>query len=140
MVEITLEYQGELHCRAVHGPSQAALETDAPADNMGRGEAFSPTDLTATSLGTCVATTMAIVAWRHGFELGNVSIQVRKHMTSEAPRRIARLEMDIAIPLPPDHPERATLEAVGARCPVRLSLHPEIEVVESYEWSGAPQS
>lgn len=137
MVEISLEYEGELHCRAVHGPSQAALETDAPADNMGRGEAFSPTDLTATSLGTCVATTMAIVAQRQGFELGKLEIRVRKHMTSEAPRRIARLEMDITVPLPDDHPDRAMLEAVGARCPVRLSLHPEIEVLETYQWTGA---
>ncbi len=137
LVEITLEYEGELHCRAVHGPSGAVLETDAPADNMGRGAAFSPTDLVATALGTCVATTMAIVARRADFEMKKIAVRLRKHMTSEAPRRIARLEMHVTVPLPADHPERAALERAGARCPVRLSLHPDIVVEESYEWTGA---
>ena len=69
MVKITIEYTGGLHCDAVHGPSQAKIETDAPADNQGKGEAFSPTDLVGTALGTCIATTMAIVAERHQVEL-----------------------------------------------------------------------
>ncbi|HEY4989757.1 MAG TPA: OsmC family protein, partial [Opitutaceae bacterium] len=72
MVKITGEYQGDLHCAAVHGPSGTSLSTDAPKDNQGRGESFSPTDLLATGFATCIATTMALAARRHGIELGGI--------------------------------------------------------------------
>lgn len=134
MVEINLRYGGGLHCSAIHAPSQAALDTDAPADNMGRGEAFSPTDLAAAALGTCVATTMAIAGDRKGVELTGLTVRVRKHMTASAPRRIAKLEIEVRVPLAADHPERAVLEAAGTGCPVRRSLHPEVEIVEKYRW------
>jgi len=134
MVEVTVRYEGGLHCQAVHGPSRNALPTDAPADNMGRGESFSPTDLTATSLVTCMVTTMAIMAQRQGIELAGTTARVEKHMTSEPPRRIARLVVEVNVPLPADHPERAALERAGDRCPVRLSLHPEVEVDATYHW------
>ncbi|MDB6133364.1 MAG: OsmC family protein [Verrucomicrobiales bacterium] len=136
MVEATIQYEGGLHCRAVHGPSQSSIETDAPADNMGRGERFSPTDLTATSLATCVLTTMAIMGTRIGVELAGSTAQVRKHMTSEPPRRIAKLEVEVNIPLSPQHPDRARLEAAANGCPVRRSLHPDVEVVETFAWTG----
>jgi putative redox protein len=136
MVEAHIQYQGDLRCVATHGPSQSSIETDAPVDNMGKGERFSPTDLVGTSLATCVLTTMAIAARRKGLELPGMTASVRKHMTTEPPRRIARLEVDVVIPLPPDHPERAFLEAAGRGCPVRRSLHPDTEVVETFTWQG----
>ena len=136
MVQATITYSGDLRCIATHGPSQSSIETDAPADNLGKGERFSPTDLVGTSLATCVLTTIAITARRKGLEMPGMTASVRKHMTTEAPRRIARLEVDIVISLPADHPERALLEAAARGCPVRRSLHPDMEVVESFTWQG----
>ena len=134
MVQATVRYEGDLRCTATHGPSQSSIETDAPVDNMGKGERFSPTDLVGTALGTCVLTTMAIAARRKGLELPGMTATVRKHMTAEAPRRIAKLEVDVVIPLPSSHPEKAFLEAAAKGCPVRRSLHPELEVVETFAW------
>ena len=136
MVEATVTYEGDLRCTAVHGPSQSGIETDAPTDNMGRGERFSPTDLVGTALATCVLTTMAIAARRKGLELPGMTAKVRKHMTAEPPRRIARLEVDVVIPLPADHPERAFLEAAAKGCPVGRSLHPGTEISETFTWGG----
>lgn len=138
MVEAFIQYGGGLHCRAVHGPSQSAIETDAPADNMGRGEQFSPTDLVAAALATCVTTTMAIMGNRIGVELAGMTARVRKHMSTELPRRIAKLELELTIPLAADHPDRARLEAAAGACPVRRSLHPEVQVVETFTWAGHP--
>jgi uncharacterized OsmC-like protein len=134
MVQATVRYEGDLRCTATHGPSQSSIETDAPLDNMGKGERFSPTDLVGTALATCVLTTMAIAARRKGLELPGMTATVRKHMTADAPRRIARLEVDVVIPLPSSHPERAFLEAAAKGCPVRRSLHPEMEVLETFAW------
>ena len=134
MVEARVRYEGDLRCTATHGPSGSSIETDAPVDNMGKGERFSPTDLVGTALATCVLTTMAIAARRKGLELPGMTASVRKHMTPEPPRRIARLEVGVVIPLPADHPERAFLEAAAAGCPVRRSLHPDTKVVETFAW------
>ncbi len=120
-VEITVDYEGQLRCRAVHGPSKNELVTDAPADNMGKGEAFSPTDLVATALATCIVTTIGIVAARKGFEVKNMRAHIEKHMSADAPRRIVKLPIKVWIGLPPDHPERALLEKTAHGCPV----HPE---------------
>src|SRR3954449_1377646 len=106
MVNISVRYDGDLHCSATHGPSQSKLATDAPADNMGKGEAFSPTDLVATALATCIATTIGIVAQRKGIEIPRMRVHVEKHMSTDAPRRIVRLPIKLWLPLPPDHPER----------------------------------
>jgi uncharacterized OsmC-like protein len=134
MVEIKIDYAGELHCSAVHGPSGRVLETDAPLDNNGRGESFSPTDLVATALGACMATVMGIVARRKEIDLAGLRIAVRKHMSSDTPRRISRLELDIDMPLPASHPERRMLESSANGCPVHHSLHPDIEVVLDWRW------
>jgi putative redox protein len=134
MVEIKIDYAGELHCSAVHGPSGRVLETDAPVDNNGRGESFSPTDLVATALGVCMATVMGIVARRKEIDLAGLRIAVRKHMSTDTPRRISRLEVDIDMPLPASHPERRMLESTGNGCPVHHSLHPDIEVVLDWRW------
>ncbi len=134
MVKITGEYSGELHCTAVHAPSGTALATDAPKDNQGRGESFSPTDLVATALATCAVTTLAIVARRHGVELGKMKYEVTKEMTAEAPRRIARLSLQLWLPpeaktLPPE-----VLKNAVERCPVHLSLAPEVAKVVEIHW------
>lgn len=136
MVKIESTYEGNLRCRAIHGPSGTQLITDAPADNMGKGETFSPTDLVATALATCIATTMGIVAKRKGLELPNMRIDVEKHMTAEAPRRIASLPVKIWIPLPPDYPERELLEAAAKGCPVHRSLHPDVQKDIEFVWEG----
>jgi putative redox protein len=136
MVEIKIDYQGGLHCSAAHGPSGQLLATDAPVDNCGRGESFSPTDLVATALGSCIATTMGIVAARKGIELEGSRFTVRKFMSEDAPRRIARLEVDALIALAADHPERKLLEGAAHACPVTRSLHPDVELVIAWQWVG----
>ena len=135
MVSISIGYTGELHCNATHGPSGSQLSTDAPLDNQGKGEAFSPTDLVATALGTCIATTMAIVAAQHQIELRGMKVQVNKEM-ADAPRRVARLTTEVHIPLPADHPQRKLLEQTALGCPVHRSLPPEMERPTKFFWEG----
>jgi len=135
MVQISINYTGNLHCDAKHGPSGSVIATDAPADNQGKGEAFSPTDLVATALGTCIATTMAIVAERHQVELKGMTVQVAKEMVSD-PRRIGRLTTEVHVPLPADHPQRALLEKTALGCPVHRSLAAEMERPTEFFWEG----
>jgi hypothetical protein len=135
MVRIQLSYQGGLRCSATHEPSGNTITTDAPLDNNGRGEAFSPTDLVATALGACMATVMGIVAERKAISLEGLRIEVRKHMSEDAPRRISRLEVDLHMPIPAAHPERKLLESAARSCPVHHSLHPDIETVFSWFWA-----
>ncbi len=136
MVEIQIDYEGDLHCKAVHGPSGNTLVTDAPVDNNGRGEVFSPSDLVATALGCCMATVMGIVARRKEIDLAGLKVSVRKHMSEDTPRRIARLELDLRMPLAADHPERKVFEAAARGCPVHHSIHPDIEVTMNWMWEG----
>lgn len=134
MVEISVESIGQLKTKAQHGPSQVVLCTAAPADNMGDGSSFSPTDLLATSLATCVVTTMDIAAKKHGITIAGATARVEKHMTTEGPRRVARLPLVVEMPagIPEDLRER--LEAAGNACPVKRSLHPDVEVSVEYRW------
>jgi putative redox protein len=136
MVRIDVRYEGGLHCQAVHGPSGETLGTDAPVDNHGRGETFSPTDLVATALATCMATTMGIVSDRHGWKIEGASLVVTKEMTSDGPRRIRRLAVTIDCPAPADADADAkkTLEQTARNCPVRISLLPAIEVPVEFRW------
>jgi len=126
MVPFTLTYRGELRCELTHGPSKATLITDAPVDNHGKGESFSPTDLVASGLGVCMATVMGITAARAGVSLAGLTAQIEKHMTSAPPRRIARIVVRFAMPngIPAD--KRPSLEQAAHTCPVALSLHPEV--------------
>ena len=91
MVTITVNYEGNLRCKATHGPSGTTLITDAPTDNHGKGESFSPTDLVATALPACVLTIMGIAAQKHGLNLEGMSAVTTKEMSAAPPRRIARL-------------------------------------------------
>ncbi len=136
MVQISIRYTGELHCVATHEPSQSELATDAPVDNNGKGEAFSPTDLVATALGTCMATVMAIAAQRHQVELSGMRVSIGKEMSKDTPRRIVRLASEIHLPLPENHPQRQLLEAAALGCPVHQSLHPQIEKPVKFIWEG----
>jgi len=136
MVEITVEYGGDLHCDATHGPSCAKISTDAPTDNRGKGETFSPTDLVATALATCMSTTMGIVATDKGIDLSGMTVKVQKHMSTDAPRRIVGLPSEVHIPLPADCPQRALLEKTALNCPVHKSLPPEIDRPTTFFWEG----
>ena len=136
MVKITGEYQGDLHCVAKHEPSGTALATDAPKDNQGRGEAFSPTDLVATALVTCIATTMAIGAQKHGVELRGLRYEIVKEMSADAPRRIVRLAMHLWMPIPESHPAAKSLAAVAHACPVHRSLDPAIDRPVIFHWAA----
>lgn len=134
MVEIKLSYKGDLRCQAVHGPSGQMITTDAPKDNHGKGESFSPTDLLATSLASCMMTIMAIYAQKHDFCLKGMTARIEKHMI-ENPRKIGKLVLDICIPkdaLPND--QRSVIEKVAMTCPVHHSLHPDIQIDISFDY------
>jgi len=133
MTLIDSVYLGELRCRSSHQPSGMELDTDAPTDNQGRGERFSPTDLVATALSTCMLTIMGIVAERHGWCLEGCSARVEKSMTSEPPRRIARLTVWVTLPAALDAQQRAVLQRAAEACPVKRSL--EGAVPMDLHWS-----
>jgi putative redox protein len=140
MVDIYIHYEGGLRCTAKHGPSGSTFSTDAPVDNHGRGEAFSPTDLVATALGTCMVTTMGIVANKHSWNIDGIGVHVKKEMTTELPRKIARLSTTLTVPSAVatslDAAARAQLEHTAHTCPVRLSIHPTIEVPITFHWGS----
>jgi putative redox protein len=136
MVRVDVTYTGDLHCDATHGPSQSQLATDAPADNKGKGEAFSPTDLVATALGTCISTTMGIKAEQLGVDLRGMRVTVEKEMSQDGPRRIVALPSEVHIPLPPNHPQREVLEQTALNCPVHKSLPAEINRPTKFFWEG----
>src|SRR2546423_12589066 len=101
MVKVDIKYTGNLHCDATHGPSKSKLATDAPTDNKGKGESFSPTDLVATALRTCMSTIMGMRAEELGVDLSGMTVSVEKEMSKDAPRRIVGLPSEVHIPLPP---------------------------------------
>lgn len=136
MVSLTTTYEGHLRCRAQHGPSGTTLLTDAPVDNHGRGEAFSPTDLVAVALGACMMTVMGIAAERHGLDLAGMKAETVKEMSVDPPRRIASLRTRLTIPLPQDHPKRQLLEQAALTCPVHKSLAAGIDAAIEFVWSG----
>jgi putative redox protein len=135
MTSITCHYNGGLRCRAEHGPSGSSLETDAPPDNQGQGTCFSPTDLIATSLATCLLTVMGIVAERHGWVLEGASARVEKRMSSGLPRRIAELEVWLTLPEGLDAQQQATLRRAAETCPVKTSLDGAVPI--TLHWDGA---
>lgn len=134
MVEMTLVYEGGLHTQALHGPSRAAIETDAPVDNQGKGEAFSPTDLLATSLASCMLTTMAIVGDREGWCIDGARARVEKHMELEPRRRVGRLVVDLTLPGGLPEVARTRLEETARGCPVAASIHPDLQVDLTMRW------
>ena len=133
MVKMSAKYKGGLHCEIEHGPSGNQIETDAPKDNQGKGERFSPTDLVGAALATCVLTTMAMIAERDGHSIDGASAEVEKEMNA-TPRRIAALPLKIRLPaaLPAEY--RAKLEQIAHNCPVTRSLHPDIKLTVEFTY------
>jgi len=134
MVAIQFEYQGDLHCKAVHGPSGTELSTDAPKDNQGRGESFSPTDLVATALGTCMLTVMGIAARTQNLDITGTTATVEKEMTTTAPRRIDSLTVKIHVPHSLSSENQQKLERAAHTCPVHKSLHPDVKTPIEFTW------
>lgn len=132
----TIVYKGHLRCECTHLQSGTVIETDAPTDNRGKGERFSPTDTVCVALATCIVTTMAIKATDMQIELANTSIAVTKHMLSD-PRRIGKIDVLLNFPagLQLDEKDRIILQRVGDNCPVMKSLHPDLEVNVEYTWN-----
>jgi putative redox protein len=137
MVKIDVVYEGGLRTRAVHGPSGQALSTDAPKDNEGRGESFSPTDLLATSLGACMLTIMGIVAKRRGIAMEGASAEVEKHMVTDPVRRVGKLSVVITLPNTVQEGDFEVLRRAALSCPVHQSLHPSIEIPFLLRAAGA---
>lgn len=131
----TILYEGNLRCTALHLQSNSTLQTDAPSDNRGKGERFSPTDLVCAALATCMATTMAIKATDMEIELKGTKVAVKKHMASE-PRRIAKIDVEIIFPAaaPIAEKDKIILQRVGDNCPVVKSLHPDVILNTNYTW------
>lgn len=140
MITMTASYQGEKHVQIVHGPSRAVIETDAPKDNNGRGESFSPTDLVAAALASCAMTVMAIRAEKMGLEIGSMKSVVSKTMI-ENPRRIARLDLTIEIESLDRRSKQSisseskkALEEAAYTCPVKQSLSKEMNIDFQIRW------
>lgn len=135
MVEIRIAYEGDLHCKAIHQPSGTTLATDAPVDNQGRGESFSPTDLVATALGTCLLTVMGIAARSMGVNLQVATAVVQKEMVAVPERRIGRLSVKIHVPVKVTPEQRHKLEQAALGCPVHKSLHPDVRMPIEFTWA-----
>ena len=130
-VDITGRYLGSKKVELVHEQSGSVLITEAPKDNGGEGKSFSPTDLVAAAFGSCVVTTIAIVAERGGFSVEGMHMRVQKHMQQD-PRRIGRIPLVVHLPAALGEAERRKVEAAGRACPVHKSLHPEVEATIEY--------
>jgi putative redox protein len=134
MVAISIEYQGDLHCKAVHGPSGTVLTTDAPKDNQGRGESFSPTDLVATALGSCILSVMGIAARSLKIDIVGTTATVEKEMAATPVRRIHKLAVKIHVPQSLSEEHKQRLERAAHTCPVHKSMHPDVQMPLEFTW------
>jgi putative redox protein len=135
MVEVNIIYTGELRCMATHQPSGTVLITDAPKDNQGKGESFSPTDLVATALGTCMLTIMGIAAKTMQIDLSGTKVVVDKNMVANPTRRIGKLGVTIDVPTPLGEEQRQQLITAAMSCPVHKSLHPDVHTPIDFLWA-----
>lgn len=131
----TVVYKGELRCECTHLQSGTVIETDAPTDNKGKGERFSPTDTVCVALATCVITTMGIKANDMNIDLTGTTINVTKHMLPD-PRRIVKIDVILNFPvtLQLEEKDKTILQRIGDSCPVTRSLHPDLMVNIEYRW------
>lgn len=138
MPTVETTYLGELRTEATHVKSETVIQTDAPVDNQGKGELFSPSDLVAAALPSCMMTIMGIVAAREGLSLVGTGAETQKIMSAETPRRIARIEVSLSMKTDRalTDAEKAKYEKAARQCPVALSIRPDIEQVVSFEWQA----
>lgn len=136
-VEIDVVYEGDLHCQATHLASGARVATDAPKDNQGRGESFSPTDLVATALGSCMVTIMGIYAKKNALAIEGTKVRVVKDMVADPVRRIGKLTVKVDVPRAIDEKHRQGLEEAARGCPVCQSLSPQVQRAIEFVWTGA---
>lgn len=131
-------YKGDLRSVAIHLRSGTEIETDAPVDNKGKGERFSPTDLVATALATCILTTMGIAGSTHNINIDGAECDVEKIMASE-PRRIAEIKIALRFPADKNYTdkEKVILERIAHTCPVAVSLHPDLKQTISIDWGAS---
>lgn len=128
MVKMSMVYEGGLRCRLTHGPSGAEILTDAPVDNHGKGEAFSPTDLMAASLGACMLTVMGIAARKNNITLDGTTADVEKEMVVDPFRRIGKITVNVRMAAGIDPAQRSILETAAHTCPVHKSIHPDVKL------------
>jgi len=134
MTTVKTTYLGDLRTENIHLQSGSKIITDAPRDNRGKGEAFSPTDLLATSLGTCIMTIMGMKAMDNGIDLTGTEIEITKIMAS-APRRVGEVILEFKFPKKGYSKEdKLLIESVTATCPVPLSVHPDLKQTIRYNW------
>lgn len=133
MATSKITYQGELRTKCIHLQSGTEILTDAPTDNHGKGEAFSPTDLVATALGSCMVSIMAIKTRDLDLELKDSTLEVTKIMQAE-PRKIAKIIVTLNMSIATSDKNKTILERAAMTCPVLLSLHPDIEKEVTFNW------
>ena len=134
MTQINIIYQGNLRTECTHTGNGQTIVTDAPKDNHGKGEYFSPTDLAAAALASCMITIMGIEAQKINVDLNGTKASVTKEMTTTAPRRIKKLTVKITCPQDFEFETRARLERAALGCPIKHSLHPDVEQECTFEW------
>jgi putative redox protein len=134
MVTMNIEYIGDLRTTVLHEPSGTIIQTDAPTDNQGKGESFSPTDLCATALGSCIITTIAIKGLQKGWDLKGSTVKVEKIMSSDTPRRIGQLNVEVKIPDRFSDQDKKHMVNIAHACPVHHSLHPDVQLNVSLDW------
>ena len=134
MVKVKINYEGGLRCELEHEKSGKTFQTDAPVDNNGKGESFSPTDLCASALGSCIATIVGMQMEALGLDLSGMRIEVQKEMSESLPRRIAKLTTDVWLPIELGDDQKWKVEIAAKNCPVHHSLNPEIEKPIHFHW------
>ena len=136
MITVQTVYEGNLRTNSIHTKSGNNLLTDAPVDNEGKGETFSPTDLLCSSLSSCMLTIMGIASNKHRIDFKDVKIEVTKFMASN-PRRVSKIDLNFLFE--GDHysnKEKKILEQAALNCPVAKSIHPDIELVVKFNWQA----
>lgn len=136
MVTIDVEYLGDLHCRVTHEPSQTSFFTDAPLDNHGKAEFISPTDLTAASIASCIATIMGIAAKARNLNIQGLKIVAKKEMINQPVRRISAIYLDIDFPIDLNEEEKKVFINIIKNCPVSRSLHPDVKIDVIFKIKG----
>ncbi len=136
MTEIAIEYEGDLRTKCIQLDNQQEIFTDAPKDNQGLGRFFSPTDLLATALGSCILTVMGIMAKKIRVDLQGTKALVKKNMQTSPTRRIGKLTVEIHCPHQFDEQTTQKLKEAAESCPVHHSLHPDVQIDVIYHWSS----